>query len=157
MLIIVAFIAILLAYSALTSPSVESNLRQATVVRVVDGDTLVVDIDGEGERKVRLIGIDTPESVHPERDKNSEDGVRASEHTEEILPPGTVVWLERDVSDTDAYDRLLRYVWLEEPDDQNDPEEVRDKMLNARLVADGWARAVDYPPDTKWSDVFHDL
>lgn len=139
-----------------TNGSSASELTEATVVRVVDGDTLVVDIAGT-ENRVRLIGIDAPESVHPDESRNTEEGKTASEHLTETLTEGTTVWLERDVSDTDRYDRLLRYVWLEKPTNSNSASEAEAKMLNARLVAEGYAEAKDYDPDTKWSELFHSL
>src|SRR3546814_3636658 len=76
------------------------------VVRSVDGDTLVVDVGGSRE-DVRLIGIDTPESVA--RDRPVECfGPEAKEHMAELLPAGTAVRLERDVEARDRYGRLLR-------------------------------------------------
>jgi micrococcal nuclease len=59
------------------------------------------------------------------------------------------VLLERDVSETDRYGRLLRYVWLEHPDGR--------RMLNYELVAQGYAQVVTYPPDVKYADVFVQL
>ncbi len=131
----------------------EDELREAVVERVVDGDTIVVKIDGESQR-VRFIGVDTPESVAPEEERNTEEGDLASEHTKSLLPEGAHVWLEKDTSDTDQYGRLLRYVWLAIPDDPNSESEVRAKMINAQLVADGWAEAKSYRPDTKWDELF---
>lgn len=68
-------------------------LDEATVVRVVDGDTFVANIDGQDE-KIRLIGVDTPESVNPDESKNTERGKEASENTKSILTKGKHVWLE---------------------------------------------------------------
>lgn len=130
--------------------------QAATVVRVVDGDTVKV-LVGPSEKTVRLIGVDTPESVSSDIGRNFEEGVVASENTKALLPPGTQVWLVRDVSDTDRYGRLLRYVWLAEPSASPSDEEARDAMLNAILVRYGWAESKDYPPDTAWSDLFHEL
>lgn len=67
-------------------------LDEATVVRVVDGDTFVANIDGQDE-KIRLIGVDTPESVNPDESKNTERGKEASENTKSILTKGKHVWL----------------------------------------------------------------
>lgn len=129
-----------------------SGFEPASVVRVVDGDTLIID-RGRGDERLRLIGIDAPESVHPDAVRNTAEGKTASEHLKETLPKGSVVWLQRDVSDTDRYGRLLRYVWLEKPDDTGSFSEVSDKMLNAALVAEGYAEPKDYPPDTMYSDM----
>lgn len=114
----------------------------ATVVRVVDGDTIVVDIGG-GEQPVRLIGIDTPESVA--RDRPVECfGAEASDRLAALLPPGTGVRLTRDVEPRDVYDRLLAYV-----------HRTTDGLfVNAAQVADGFAEAKDYPPNTTYRDDF---
>jgi micrococcal nuclease len=109
---------------------------EATVVRVVDGDTLVVAL-GDVTETVRLIGIDTPESVA--RDRPDECfGAEASQRLAALLPPGTTVRLARDVEPRDLYDRLLAYV--------HRPEDGL--FVNADLVAGGFAEAQDYPPNT---------
>lgn len=88
------------------------------------------------EERVHLIGVNTPESVHPDETKNSESGKAASEYTKELLANHTDVWLQQDVSETDIYGRLLRYVWFEEPSDTRNVEEVKNKMLNGILLRD---------------------
>ena len=118
--------------------SSNSTLEPASIVRVVDGDTFVASVNGT-EEKIRLIGVDTPESVHPDKSKNTEAGEEASEYTKSMLQPGTKVWLEADSQDEDKYNRKLRYVWLQEPTDSNDKEEAKSKMFNAILVENGWA------------------
>jgi len=108
----------------------------ATVVRVVDGDTVVVDLGGT-EEPVRLIGIDTPESVARDR-PNECFGAEASLRLQALLPPGTAVRLTRDVEPRDVYDRLLGYV-----------ERTSDGLfVNAAQVAEGFAEAKHYPPNT---------
>jgi micrococcal nuclease len=109
---------------------------EAVVVRVVDGDTVVVAVGGV-EESVRLIGIDTPESVA--RDRPDECfGAEAAERLAELLPPGTVVRLTRDVEPRDVYDRLLAYL-------QREPDGL---FVNVAQVGDGYAVAKDYPPNT---------
>ena len=115
----------------------------ATVIRVVDGDTIEVEIDGE-TRKVRYIGIDTPETVDPRRPVGC-FGEEASA-ANEALVEGRIVGLEEDVSDTDSFGRLLRYVWL------NSQE-----MINAMLVREGYAQASAYPPDVRYQELFNGL
>ncbi|HEU0172079.1 MAG TPA: thermonuclease family protein [Acidimicrobiales bacterium] len=111
---------------------------EAVVVRVVDGDTVVVAVGG-AEESVRLIGIDTPESVA--RDRPDECfGAEAAQRLAELLPPGTVVRLTRDVEPRDVYDRLLAYV-------QREPDGL---FVNAAQVGDGYAVAKDYPPNTTY-------
>ena len=66
------------------------------------------------------------------------------------------MWLETDAELRDRYGRLLAYVWLEEPV-TGDEAEVREKMLNARLVLDGYASAYTYPPNVKYTSILKDL
>ena len=132
----------------------EDGIEQVRLVDVVDGDTLRVQrADGE-VAKVRLIGIDTPESVHPDESRNSAEGDAASAHTKELLEGVDVLWLESDVSDTDRYGRLLRYVWVADPASGIAPE---DGMLNAILVADGTAEPTAYEPDVCNRELFESL
>ena len=114
----------------------------APVVRVVDGDTIVVRLDGR-EQRVRYIGVNTPESVDPRRPVQCFGRDAAARNRE--LVGGKTVWLERDVSETDQYGRLLRYV------------SVDGRLVNAELVREGYARAVTYPPDVRHATLFRDL
>lgn len=111
------------------------------VVRVVDGDTIVIDRGGGNER-VRYLGIDTPESVKP--NTPVEFMAREASAANEELVAGREVVLERDVSDTDHYGRLLRYIWLREGDNW--------VFVNLELVRRGVAQVVTYPPDVRWTD-----
>ena len=126
-----------------TQPVPQPGRTLASVVRVVDGDTIVVNIDGE-EHTVRYIGIDTPETVHPSRPVQ-EFGIEASNRNKELVE-GKQVWLEKDVSETDQFGRLLRYVWLDET-----------TMVNAVLVSEGLAQVSTFPPDVKHTDLFIQL
>lgn len=125
----------------------------ATVTRVIDGDTFEADLNGQTVT-VRLIGVDTPESVNPDESKNTPEGKAASDHTKEILPEGTPVWLQKDQSDTDKYGRLLRYVWLVDP--CLGAAGVND-MLNTRLVAEGFASPMSIEPDTLYADLIQEI
>lgn len=83
-----------------------------SVVRVIDGDTIVVNIDGENVR-VRFIGIDTPESVSPNEEENTPEGTAATNRTTQILQDGgNLVYLEYDEELYDSYGRLLAYVYI---------------------------------------------
>jgi len=139
-----------------TPPQTTESFVEATIVRVVDGDTIVVKLKGR-EEKVRLIGIDCPESVHADESRNTAAGKRASEFTSSILPSGTIVYLQKDESDRDQHGRLLRYVWLELPENTSDPAEVEAKMLNAIILSAGHAKAKRYPPDTTYNNLFDNL
>lgn len=117
--------------------------ESAVVVRVVDGDTIVVD-RGHGQERLRYIGIDTPETVDP-RQPIEWMGQEASE-ANRALVEGRSVMLERDVTERDRYDRLLRYVWLREPDGWI--------LVNLELVRLGFAQVVTYPPDVRYVDQY---
>lgn len=113
--------------------------------RVIDGDTFEI----EGQHKVRLIGINTPESTN----KQERYGKEASAFTKSQLE-GKTVYLQKDVSEADRYGRLLRYVWLEKPTDPYNENEIRGKMFNAILVLEGYAQPSTYPPDVTYSEYF---
>lgn len=132
---------------------ISEHYQKAKVSRVVDGDTIEVVYDGHAY-KLRLIGVNTPETKHPQKGVEF-FGKEASAFTEEKLN-GKDIYLEKDVSDTDRYQRLLRYVWLTPPKDPSNPtyEEVRDNSFNGVLVRDGYANASTYPPDVKYSEWF---
>lgn len=133
---------IILPSSGPTSALLPSGHVQAQTVRVIDGDTIEVLIEGQ-TYTVRYIGIDTPETKHP--DKPVEPfGPEAAAKNEELIG-GKVVELEKDVSETDQYGRLLRYVY------------VGDLMINAELVRLGYAQVSTYPPDVKYQDLFLQL
>lgn len=133
-------------------PAGAPEVRRAEVIRHIDGDTVHVRLqDGAGE-KVRLIGIDTPEVG----DRAEPYGEEAATYTAEAIPVGTTVWLETDAELRDKYGRVLAYVWLAEPQSGDDAE-VREQMLNARIVLDGFANAYTYPPNVKYTDVLKDL
>jgi len=123
-----------------TSTGTESQSGELVkVVRVVDGDTINVEINGKVE-PVRYIGIDTPETVDPRKPVQC-FGVEASKKNKELVE-GKMVRLEKDITDRDKYNRLLRYVWL------------GDMLINQTLVEQGFAKSYSYPPDIKYQDRF---
>jgi micrococcal nuclease len=124
---------------ATTSPA---NRVSAQVIRVIDGDTIKVNIDGV-QYTIRYIGIDAPESVKANNPVEP-FGLEASAKNKELVE-GKVVMLEKDVSETDQYGRSLRYVY------------VGDLFINAELVRLGYAQAISYPPDIKYQDLFRQL
>ncbi len=112
----------------------------AVVERIVDGDTLVVVVDGAEER-VRLIGMNTPESVDRRRPVMC-FGKEASAHLDELVPAGTPVRLERDVEVRDRYDRLLAYLYR-----------ASDGLfVNLAMVTDGYAQQYTFPPNVAHTD-----
>lgn len=121
---------VLLAVGAL--PADAGKSLTGTVTRVVDGDTIHVELDGRVE-KVRYIGMDTPELHHPAR--GEEPGGREAADINRRLVLGKTVRLELDVRERDRYRRLLAYVW------------VGDVLVNAELVRLGYAHAMTMPPN----------
>ena len=128
---LLAIILILLPLYGCTSPP-----ESARVTRVIDGDTIAI----EGGYRVRYIGIDTPE-IRPETEAF---GIEAWQANRQLVE-GKLVRLERDISETDKYNRLLRYVYVD------------DIMVNAELVRQGLAQVKAYPPDTKYQDFLEAL
>ena len=118
--------------------------RTATVIRVVDGDTIVIKLDDGSSGKVRLIGIDTPESVHTDASRNTKWGKKVSNYTKKKLT-GKKITLEYDKDLYDPYGRVLAYVYLD------------GKMYNKTLLKKGYARAVYYAPNGKYKKSFNKL
>lgn len=116
----------------------------ATIVSVSDGDTFTISFDGR-EEKVRLLLVDTPETVDPRKGVQPY-GPEASEFTKSLLKSGTNVEVEKDVSERDKYGRFLAYVYVD------------GKMINELLLEKGLARvAYVYAPNTRYVDRFNDI
>lgn len=141
-----------------TEETTTATFEEAKLIRVIDGDTIEVELNNK-QYSVRLIGINTPESVAPDsyKTKNSIEGTEASNTVKDMLSDIETICLQKDISDTDKYDRLLRYVWVEKPTDENDINEISTKMLNAILVNKGIAEIATYKPDTKYEWAFKEL
>lgn len=114
----------------------EIATSSAIVSEVIDGDTIRL---STGER-VRYIGIDTPETVDPSKDDQCYGSEASIQNEMWVL--GKQVILEKDVSETDRYGRLLRYVWLD------------GEMVNEKLVREGYAVEKTYKPDVKYQERF---
>jgi micrococcal nuclease len=127
------------ACSTGTTDDGPENEGEATIERVVDGDTLVL----QDSTRVRLIGIDTPETVDPRRPVEC-FGAEASARTKELLPAGTRVLLEYDVERTDRYGRTLAYVYRADDD----------LFVNLALARDGYAEQLTVPPNVAHADDF---
>ena len=128
--------------SRTTTPDATTAAPRAEVVETIDGDTVVVRIDGQKET-VRLIGVDAPETVHPSKPVQCY-GPEASAHLGELLPPGTRVVIARDAEARDRYGRLLAYV----------VREADGLFVNLDLVAGGWATTLAIEPNTAHSQTF---
>lgn len=110
-----------------------ANSGVVAITRVIDGDTIEI----TGRRQLRYIGIDTSE-------RGDCFGAESTQKNKELVE-GKTVRLEKDVSETDRYGRLLRYVWVE------------DVMVNEELVRSGFASVSTYPPDVKYVERFRAL
>lgn len=118
--------------------------ERAYVDKVIDGDTMDVTIEGS-KYKVRFIGVDTPETKDPRRPVGC-FGKEAASETKSLIE-GRMVILQKDVSSTDRYDRLLRYVYLPVDDSKM-------IFINDYLVREGYAKVLTYPPDVKFNEQF---
>jgi micrococcal nuclease len=123
----------------LSSVDEEEMFPYYDVVRVVDGDTIIISFNGKEER-VRMIGIDTPETVHPTKPVEP-FGPEASEYTKRRLE-GKKAGMELDVQERDQYGRLLAYVWVD------------GVMINNELLEEGLAVVSTYPPNVKYVEFF---
>lgn len=120
-------------------PEASPSGEVVTVVRVIDGDT----IDIEGGRRVRYIGIDTPEMGDGRKGAECFAGEATEENKR--LVDGKTVRLEKDISETDQYGRLLRYVYIASP---------AGEFINDSLARQGFARVATFPPDVKFQQQF---
>lgn len=111
-------------------------IEVATVSAVIDGDT----IELTDKRRVRYIGIDTPETKHPS--KGVECFGKESAQKNKELVEGKTITMQKDVSETDKYKRLLRYVWVD------------DLFINEFLVREGYALQSTFPPDVRFTELF---
>jgi micrococcal nuclease len=127
-----------------TTPARGSTLH-ARVLRVVDGDTIQVRLDGGRVERVRYIGIDTPESVKPGTPVQCYAHKAAAENAR--LVAGRRVRLVLDVEHRDRFGRLLAYVYRASDG----------RFVNAELVRGGFARTLTIPPDVRFAARFRTL
>lgn len=114
----------------------DDGLDTARVVRVIDGDTIDVNRDGE-EIRVRLLNIDTPETKNPDLPVQCL-GPEASDYLTALLPPGTSIELDYDVQREDQYDRTLAAVFLE------------GELVNAQIAAEGLGLPMLFEPNDRF-------
>ncbi|MFC4075732.1 thermonuclease family protein [Salinithrix halophila] len=125
------------------TPPPQSNLTDAKVTRVIDGDTIEVKTESGSQEKVRLVGVNTPETNHPKIGVEAY-GKEASHFTKRRLA-GQDIALETDTEKRDRYGRLLAYVWRGE------------EMFNATLLKKGMAQMMTVPPNVKYQKTFLQL
>lgn len=139
--------ALLIYLNRLNDVSPSSELAGPYKVHyVVDGDTFNAMIDGHDTR-IRIIGVDTPESVSSEEADNTPEGEKAAAFLAGLLPEGTSVWLEYGTEKIDRYGRTLAYVYLSEAGGI-------DNMVETRLLANGIARCLPVEPNTRYRSQF---
>lgn len=129
------------------SPAISTSSSQLVrVVRVIDGDTIEIEPFGsaQGKEKVRYIGIDSPELHHPKKPVQCFANEAMLKNKE--IVEGKMVTLEKDISETDKYGRLLRYVKIGSPS--------AELFVNDYLVKEGYAYAATFPPDVKYAELF---
>jgi micrococcal nuclease len=130
--------------SAVSSTSAETSGREEQVARVVDGDTL--ELDNETHEKVRLIGVDTPETNNPQEGDCVCYGPEAKKYTTSLLQ-GKTIRLEFDAEKADMYGRTLAYAYLL-------PDGI---FVNAELIRGGYAYAFPYGKNLLYEDYFASL
>ena len=125
-----------------------SVLIPCELERVVDGDTIIVH-NPDGKRlRVRLTGINAPESVHEDENKNTEEGRDSSKFLKELLADVKTVYLEYDVEEFDQYNRTLAYVWIDTG--------TTYIMVNEVILATGHAKPVYIKPNLRYADAFRE-
>ncbi len=123
-----------------TTSSKPGDLEKVYVVRVIDGDTIVVKRQNSKNEKIRFIGVNTPEI-------GQKGYKQATDFTKDLLLKKTV-YLEKDVSNRDKYGRLLRYVWLE-----NKTDDYQNKTINHLLKTNGLAKDMWMKPNLKYKSL----
>ncbi|MBA9025059.1 thermonuclease family protein [Peribacillus huizhouensis] len=126
-------------------PEENPSTISASIVRVVDGDTIKIKLDNSKEETVRLLLVDTPESVHPTKPIQP-FAIEASNFVKNLLPVGKDVEIELGTNERDKYGRLLAYLYADE------------KMVNQLLLEKGYARvAYVFAPNTKYIEEFREI
>ena len=126
----------------------EQDRYEATFVKAKDGDTFVVKSENGSTQTIRLIGVDTPESVAPASysKENTQEGKEVSDIIKDKLHEGDKVYLEFDVTAEDKYNRILAYVYFD-----------NGTMVQDWLLSNGYARTMTVPPNVKYADHFKEI
>jgi len=121
--------------------------KEGEVIRIKDGDTYVLLLNGK-ETTVRLIGVDTPESVAPEESgkTNTEEGKQISEIVKETIKEGDIMTVSYDKELTDKYGRTLAYVYFSDG-----------TMVQEWLLLNGYAKTMEIEPNTMYAEHFKEL
>jgi micrococcal nuclease len=141
----IAFLFTLLFLFPLYEQPIQSQSEWVEVSKFVDGDTFWITNTKGQQEKIRLIGVDAPESRRSGRKEIGYYGKEASAYVERMLD-GKKIRLEYDVGKYDRYKRTLAYVYLQDG-----------TFLNAHLVENGYAMVMTVPPNVKYADLFVSL
>lgn len=131
--------------------TIPEDAKEVTVLWVSDGDTYIVDLDGT-ETTIRLIGVDTPESVASEEyqeksgKKNTKEGKIASNVMKEKLPKGSTIYIKIGTQPTDDYGRTLTYAWFSDG-----------TMIEDFLLENGYAEILEIEPNTEYAEHFQEI
>ena len=130
------------------------HFEEVKVVEIIDGDTIRAEDSSGNTVKIRFIGCDCPET-----EKEDQPGEfyadEATRYTSDTIL-GRTVYLEKDHSETDRYGRLLRYIWLQIPDEITE-ETIRAYNISASLIENGYAARITVGDDDKYAGLFEDL
>ena len=146
--LIILIIVLIVAYFSKGTDDVDffdSSPTETKVIRVLDGDTIEVQ-QGNTKEKVRLIGVDTPETKHPNKPVQYYGKEASNFTTSKLL--GKTVYLEYDVTPKDKYGRSLAYVWL------TPVKSDKRNMFNSILIMEGYAQVSTVPPNVKYVEYF---
>lgn len=131
--------------------TIPEDAQKVEVLWVSDGDTYIVNLNGT-ETTVRLIGVDTPESVAPDEyleksgKKNTAEGKVASTHMKELLSEGTEIYIISGEEPIDPYGRTLVYAWF-----------LDGTMIEDYLLINGYAQILEIEPNTRYADHFREV
>lgn len=133
------------------------ELVQAKLRHVTDGDTISVEFDDGTKNRVRLLTVCAEESVSSNPELNNRYGIAASDYLKEYLDGVETVWLQYDIEAKDKYDRDLCYVWLSPEVDVTNEEDIKQYMVNAILLQDGYVYTKVYEPNHLYAELFSTL
>lgn len=146
-LLVLFAVACVLSSCGPTETLSRESAHHPVVSSVIDGDTVIVRFPSGIEETIRLLGVDTPETVDPNRPEQC-FGAEAAAHVRNLLPTGTPVLLERDVEARDHFGRLLAYI----------TRSADSVFVNLDLVKAGLADVSFYEPNTALQAQFeHEL
>lgn len=141
-LVVIGFYILYACHSASRTERYDQNNKFYLVTKVIDGDTFWIEEDSPEAQKIRLIGIDAPETMRTAKKDIGYYGEESKEYLKKLILDKRVR-LEYDIDTFDVYRRTLAYVYLEDG-----------TFLNAKLLKEGYASVMTVPPNVKYADIF---